>query len=114
MAQVSMTICDRHQQQGREVPATERTFVIDGFKEKADLCDECYEDKVVPFLDFLRGLHPARASKRQAGSRRPARSKKDTVDPSAVRAWAAENDIDVSPRGRIRQEVIDQYLAART
>ena len=115
MARVSMTICDRHQQQGQEVPAKARTFVIDGFKESVDLCDECYERQVVPFLDFLRGLRPATASRRQASSqrRRRPRSKKPTADSSAVRAWAVENGIEVSPRGRLRQEVIDQYLAAR-
>ena len=113
MARVSMTICDRHQQQGQEVPATARTFVIDGFKESVDLCDECYERQVVPFLDFLRGLHPAPASRRQANSqRRRPRSKKPTADSSDVRAWAVKNGIEVSPRGRLRQEVIDQYLAA--
>jgi len=114
MAQVSRTICDRHKLQGQEVPATARTFVIDGVKEKVDLCDECYEDEVVPFLRFLRSLRPGAASKRQAGSRRRARPTKNTVETSAVRAWAAQNGIEVSPRGRVRQEVIDRYLAAST
>lgn len=114
MARVSRTICDRHQQQGQEVPATARTFVIDGFKDNIDLCDECYESQVVPFLDFLRGLRSTPAAKRQAGSQRRARSKKVVIDNAAVRAWAAENGIEVSPRGRLRQQVIDQYLAGLT
>ena len=34
------------------------------------------------------------------------------VDPAAVRAWAAGQRIEVSPRGRIGRKVIDQYRAA--
>jgi amphi-Trp domain-containing protein len=34
------------------------------------------------------------------------------VDTSAVRAWAAANGWTVSPRGRIKDEVIDAYRAA--
>lgn len=32
--------------------------------------------------------------------------------PKDVRAWAAENDIEVPGRGKLPQEVIDQYKAA--
>lgn len=41
---------------------------------------------------------------------RPALAK---VDPAAVRAWAAQQGIEVSPRGRISRKVIDQYRAAQ-
>jgi amphi-Trp domain-containing protein len=34
------------------------------------------------------------------------------VDTAAVRAWAAANGFTVSPRGRIREEVIEAYRAA--
>lgn len=34
------------------------------------------------------------------------------VDPAAVRAWAAEHDIEVSPRGRIPSAVVDAYQQA--
>jgi hypothetical protein len=34
------------------------------------------------------------------------------IDPKAVRAWAAENNVVVSPRGRISIEIINQYRAA--
>jgi Lsr2 len=33
-------------------------------------------------------------------------------DPAAVRAWAAGQGITVSPRGRIRADVVEQYRAA--
>lgn len=34
-------------------------------------------------------------------------------DAKAVRAWAAANGIEVSPKGKLPQDVIDQYLAAQ-
>jgi hypothetical protein len=33
-------------------------------------------------------------------------------DPAAVRAWAAGQDIEVSPRGRIKAEVVERFRAA--
>jgi hypothetical protein len=33
-------------------------------------------------------------------------------DPAAVRAWAAGNGIEVSPRGRIKADVVERYRAA--
>ncbi|MCU6479005.1 histone-like nucleoid-structuring protein Lsr2 [Arthrobacter sp. A2-55] len=43
--------------------------------------------------------------------RRPAR--KAGPDLKAVRAWAAENNVPVPDRGRIKKSVLDQYLAAQ-
>ncbi|MGZ0231117.1 Lsr2 family DNA-binding protein [Streptomyces sp. CPS1] len=34
-------------------------------------------------------------------------------DPKAVRAWAADNGIDVPPRGKLPDHVVAQYLAAQ-
>jgi hypothetical protein len=34
------------------------------------------------------------------------------VDTAAVRAWAAANGLSVSPRGRIKDEVLQAYRAA--
>lgn len=33
-------------------------------------------------------------------------------DPKTVRAWAAENGIEVSPKGKLPAAVVEQYLAA--
>ncbi|MEV5538481.1 histone-like nucleoid-structuring protein Lsr2 [Saccharopolyspora shandongensis] len=33
----------------------------------------------------------------------------DPVDPAAVRAWAADNDIDVPKRGKLPAAVVDAY-----
>ncbi|SFT68043.1 Lsr2 protein [Geodermatophilus amargosae] len=50
-----------------------------------------------------------------SGGRRaaaPAKPAYEGVDPAAVRAWAAGRGITVSPHGRIRADVVEQYRAA--
>jgi hypothetical protein len=44
--------------------------------------------------------------------RRSARPTPD-VDTQAVRAWAAKEGIELSPKGRIPVEVVDRYTAAQ-
>ena len=107
--QVTMTICDRHHQQGEDVPATPRRFTIDGFEASADLCDECYQNQVGPLIDFLRSLSSARPSRRASQHDGHRRSRKGAVDTAAVRAWAVDSGIEVSPRGRLRKDIIDRY-----
>lgn len=34
------------------------------------------------------------------------------IDPKAVRTWAEANGIEVSPRGRIKAEILEKYRAA--
>jgi hypothetical protein len=34
-------------------------------------------------------------------------------DPVVVRKWAADNGVDCSPKGRVKQEIVDRYLAAQ-
>lgn len=36
-------------------------------------------------------------------------TKQATTDSQAIREWAAKNNIQVNARGRIKQEIIDQY-----
>ncbi|GAB3242463.1 Lsr2 family protein [Kineococcus gypseus] len=50
------------------------------------------------------------SSSGSSGSRAP--SDGDGVDGAAVRAWARENGIEVSDRGRIKSEVVEQYKQA--
>jgi hypothetical protein len=52
----------------------------------------------------------SRAAKRPAGG---SRVKPDSeVDPKAVRAWAEANGVEVSPRGRVKADVVEQYRAS--
>lgn len=63
-------------------------------------------------LDRYRGA--ARASSATAPSGRRGRAKprgRGDVDPKAVRVWANEHGIEISSRGRIPSEVLEQYKA---
>jgi amphi-Trp domain-containing protein len=62
------------------------------------------------------GDDPDRTTERRRGRRstsaRAGKSAFNGVDTAAVRAWAAANGLTVSPRGRIKDEVIQAYRAA--
>jgi hypothetical protein len=49
---------------------------------------------------------------RRIASARAGKSAFSGIDTAAVRAWAAANGLAVSPRGRIKDEVIQAYRAA--
>jgi hypothetical protein len=51
-------------------------------------------------------------ARRVGGQKRPAQKATLGVDASAVRAWAHENGIDVSERGRIAADITARFLAA--
>jgi hypothetical protein len=59
-----------------------------------------------------------RAARRTSGGRRASAPAEKPAkpfqgfDPAAVRAWAAGNGYTVSPRGRIRAEVLEAFRAA--
>lgn len=113
MAQVTMTICDLHQQQGEEVPGTARSIVIDAFKAKPDLCEECYSTHVVPLVTLLESIGSAApVTRSRSRSRRRGRAAKGAPSSAAVRAWAAEQGIEVSTRGKLRKDLVDEYQAA--
>jgi hypothetical protein len=97
------------------------TFSFQGNQYELDLSSKnikAMEKTLRPYIDAARkpsgqgSRKPAAASNgRSRGSGR--RSGGSGVDVSAVRAWAAENGIEVSTRGRIAKAVIEQYEAAR-
>ena len=43
----------------------------------------------------------------------PKESEHAQPDAKAVRAWAADNGVDVPPRGKLPDKVVEQYLAAQ-
>jgi amphi-Trp domain-containing protein len=59
---------------------------------------------------------PDRSAEPRRGRRNPAavagKPAFNGVDTAAVRAWAAANGLTVSPRGRIKEEVLQAYRAA--
>jgi Lsr2 len=90
------------------------TFSFDGRSFEIDLSKKsraALEKALKPYIDAGRTVggrgtrtsSPSRSRGRRSGS----------VDLGAVRAWAAENGIAVSDRGRISASVLEQYQAAQ-
>lgn len=55
--------------------------------------------------------HATRVGRAPRGGKRMTRRNVE-ADPAAVRAWAASNGYEVSPRGRIKAEILEAYRAA--
>jgi hypothetical protein len=73
-----------------------------------------FEKAIKPYIDVAekssgRRAGAAGARRTRAGGRR---RRSSAIDLSVVRAWARENGIDVSDRGRIAQTTIDAYRDA--
>ena len=84
-------------------------FSYEGVLYRVDLTNDelaTFENALKPYLD---------AGQKIGGQRRrtsaSSTSKRD-FDPAAVRAWAASQGMAISPRGRIKTEVIEKYHAA--
>ena len=92
------------------------TFSFDGRNFEIDLSKKsrsALEKALKPYIDAGRTVG-GRGSRAGGTSRsRGRRSSSGSVDLAAVRAWAAENGIAVSDRGRISASVLEQYHAAQ-
>ena len=92
-------------------------FSIEGTNYEIDLSEKNLEKFNEAMAEFVGAARVAnvrqepRAPIAKAGTRRR-RSAAAEIDPKAVRAWAAANGIEVSPRGRVSREVIDKFRAA--
>ena len=66
-------------------------------------------------LDRYRAAaRPSSSSRASSASSRRGRGKargRGEVDPKAVRVWAAEHGLEISSRGRIPSEILEQYKA---
>lgn len=89
---------------GSEAEETVR-FGLDGTSYEIDLNSK---NAAALRKAFDRYLKVARRAGPSRGSGRSSRS----VDPRAVRAWAEQNGVKVSSRGRIPGDVIEQYKAS--
>lgn len=91
---------------GSEATETVR-FALDGSEYEIDLAGQN--------ADELRGVLArfVQAGRKAAGnSTKPALAVRQLVDTKAVRAWAAENGIEINSRGRVRDDVVQRYLAS--
>lgn len=88
------------------------SFGLFGANYEVDLSKEnqkALEDALEPFLNVAR---KAGGASRRAPRASSSGSASGGIDAKAVRSWAAANDVEVSPRGRINAKVIEQYRAA--
>ena len=86
-------------------------FTLDKTEYEIDLSDE----NAVAMREALsRYVKAARKVSSSEGRRaaQPVKPAYSGYDPAAVRAWAAGQGIKVSPRGRIKADVVEQYRAA--
>jgi len=78
------------------------SFALEGVQYEIDLSDKNKEK-------LTKALQPYIEAGRKTGGRRASGSSRGKSESGAIRAWAAENNIEVPARGRIPQAVVDQY-----
>jgi hypothetical protein len=92
-------------------PADETVrFAVDGSQYEIDLSKKnakAFRKQLAPFIE-----HARRAGRGQR--RRPGRTASSRERSGNVRAWAKEQGIAVSDRGRIAASIVEQYEAATT
>ena len=87
------------------------SFSIGSQAYEIDLTDEHADELREAFSRYVNAGRKVggRAAPRTSAQTKPATS---DVSPRAVREWAKANKVQLSPRGRIPQSVIDQFKAA--
>lgn len=110
------TLCDLDEDDSRSASRT--TISVDGATVEIDLCDEHRQE-----LDAM--LEPLFAVGRRSGRRRPRTAVAAVSVPAqggdpigreernAIRQWAKQNGFKVGDRGRISEEIVAAYKAAR-
>ena len=93
-------------------------FTVRGKSYTIDLNDSNasdFDDALAPYIaaaEKAGGAQPTRSSGRRTSA--PRQRTPSDVDPKQVRAWAEANGVTVSPRGRIKADILEQYRAAHT
>jgi hypothetical protein len=90
------------------------TFALDGRQYEIDLTND-HADEMRAVLDrYVRAARKVGGRQGRARAKATATKAAAVVDnsPQAVRAWAKAKKIDVSPRGRIPQSVVERFRAA--
>jgi hypothetical protein len=97
---------------GKEIPPGEGetiSFAVNGVQYEIDL-DVKGAKKFHDQLSFY--MEHGRKLGRTSVSSIRSRKREQEFDPATVRAWAEANGYDISPRGRIKAEIVDAYRAA--
>ncbi len=89
-------------------------FALDGHRYELDLTNDHANEMRAALDRYVRAAR--KVGGRQSRARVAATGGQAAVaadySPRAVRAWAQANRIDISPRGRIPQSVVDRFRAA--
>lgn len=91
--------------------ATTVEFAFEGIQYEIELTQEHLEEMreyLAPYIENGRKASGGRSTRKARPARRPV----PKADTSAIRAWAAEQGIEVSRSGRIPAAVVEQYEAA--
>jgi hypothetical protein len=91
---------------GSEATETVR-FALDGRQYEIDLGERNADELRGELTRFVEA-----ARKTSAGKAPGVRRRSSAVDTKTVRAWAVGHGIAVNPRGRIRDDVVQRYLAS--
>jgi hypothetical protein len=86
------------------------TFAVRGVDYEIDLSEKNakkFEDALAPYVGHGRRVGGRRGRTPGKGGGVPS-----GIDPKAVRAWAVEEGIAISARGRIPHQLVEQYQAA--
>jgi hypothetical protein len=89
------------------------SFALDGKAYEIDLSDKnaaSLRETLAPFIGAARRAGRINVPAARRGG--PLRHVATDLDPAAVRAWAASNGHEVSPRGRISRAIQDAFKAA--
>jgi len=87
------------------------SFAVDGRSYEIDLSaanSARLRDLLAPFISAARRSGGRRSSAAASPTARPSTDREQN---QAIREWAKEKQLPVSDRGRIPQEIIDQYNA---
>jgi len=88
-------------------------FAVDGRTYEIDLSTAHAESLRHSLAQFVAAARRAGRVDARTGRGQGRHGRPQGADSSAVRAWAAENGVTVSPRGRVPQAVVDQYTSAQ-
>lgn len=102
---------------GKEIPVGEGEtfdFAFQGYAYSIDLDTKNakkFRDSLTFYVEHARrtGKADVLPLRRTDGARRGA----GDADPAQVRAWAEANGYEISPRGRIRSDILEAYKAAQ-
>lgn len=96
---------------GSEATETVR-FGLDGTDYEIDLAGQNAEALRSALTRFVDAGRRETASKGTGRKERVVRRLAPAADTKAVRAWAAENGIQVNTRGRIKEDIVERYVAS--